>query len=72
MAYDPADRVILIANDRDDPPFVPFISRANYSVLQMLSNTAPASTGGIEQSVWDGPAEKFFIAIPATKTNAKN
>jgi len=28
------------------------------------------STGGIEQPVWDGPAGKFYIAIPATAANA--
>jgi hypothetical protein len=73
LAYDPDDRLILIANDRDSPPFVSFVSQANYSVVKKISYdgvAGPQSTGGIEQSVWDGPAEKFYIAIPATAANA--
>jgi len=73
MAYDPDDRLILIANDRDAPPFVSFVSTAAYSVVKKVSydgTAAPQSTGGIEQAVWDGPAAKFYIAIPATATNA--
>jgi len=73
MAYDPDDRLILIANDRDTPPFVTFVSQASYSVVKKISYdgvSAPKSTGGIEQAVWDGPAWKFYISIPATATNA--
>jgi DNA-binding beta-propeller fold protein YncE len=73
LAYDPDDHLILIANDRDTPPFVSFISTANYSVLKTLpydGTSAPQSTGGIEQSVWDELTGKFYIAIPATSKNA--
>ena len=72
LAYDPVDRLILIANDRDTPPFVTFISTQTYSVVKKLAfdgSQAPQSTGGIEQSVWDDQAGKFYLAIPATKTN---
>lgn len=71
-AYDPEDRLLLIANDRDAPPFVTFISTESYAVVKRISYdgaSAPASTGGIEQPVWDGPAGKFYLAIPATKAN---
>lgn len=71
-AWDPVDGLILIANDRDTPPFVSFISQRTYSVVKKLNydgTAAPASTGGIEQPVWDGAAGKFYIAIPATSTN---
>ena len=73
IAYDPEDRLILIANDRDTPPFVTFVSQATYSVLKKISYdgvSAPKSTGGIEQPVWDQAAGKFYITIPATATNA--
>src|SRR6202043_1879895 len=72
MAWDPQDGLILIANDRDTPPFVSFISQRTYSVVKKLNydgTAAPTSTGGIEQPVWDGPAGKFYIAIPATSAN---
>lgn len=72
LAYDPVDRLILIANDRDTPPFVSFISTDDYMVVKRVAydgSQAPASTGGIEQPVWDGQAGKFYLAIPATKAN---
>ena len=72
LAYDPADSLILIANDRDAPPFVSFISTRSYTVVKKLSydgTEAPQSTGGIEQPVWDGEVGKFYLAIPATKAN---
>ncbi|MBV8905794.1 MAG: hypothetical protein JOZ22_19345, partial [Acidobacteriia bacterium] len=72
LAWDPVDRIILIANDRDSPPFVTFISEQNYTVLGTLKYdgaSAPKSTGGIEQSVWNATTLKFYIAIPATSTN---
>src|ERR1017187_9424460 len=74
LAWDPVDGLILIANDRDAPPFVSFISERTYSVVKTLrydGTAAPQSTGGIEQPVWDGPAGKFYIAIPATSANPK-
>ncbi len=72
LAYDPVDQLILIANDRDTPPFVSFISTQSYSVVKKLAydgSQAPQSTGGIEQSVWNGQTGKFYLAIPATKAN---
>ena len=72
IAYDPVDHVILIANDRDTPPFVTFLSATTYTVLKSINYdgiAGPQSTGGIEQPVWDGPAGKFYIAIPSTKAN---
>jgi hypothetical protein len=72
-AYDPADRLLLIANDRDSPPFVTFISTATYTVVKKIPYdgvSANLSTGGLEQSVWDGVTQKFYLAVPATQTNA--
>jgi len=67
LAYDPLDQVILIANDRDDPPFVTFISVKTRTILSKLPY--PQSTGGLEQPVWDAIAKKFYLAIPATVRN---
>ena len=73
-AYDGVHHLILIANDRDTPPFVSFISTKTYSVVKKISYDGtggnPQSTGGIEQPVWDGNAGKFYLAIPSTKANA--
>lgn len=58
LAYDSADKIILIANDADTPaPFLTFISASgdpdDYHVLGKIvydgKNGSPLSTGGIEQ-----------------------
>jgi hypothetical protein len=72
LAYDPADHLVLIANDQDAPPFVSLIDIETYTVVKRITydgSSAPQSTGGIEQPVWDGPANRFYISIPATKAN---
>jgi hypothetical protein len=78
LAYDPADQIILIANDADTPsPFVTFISAEgdpdDYHVLGKIvydgTKGAPKSTGGIEQPVWDAQRHRFYICIPATAAN---
>jgi len=67
LAYDPADKIILIANDRDAVPFVTFISAETHKVLGRLSY--PQTTGGIEQPVWDPQRHRFYISIPSTVAN---
>jgi len=67
LAYDPLDHIILIANDRDDTPFVSFISQTSRTVLMQLPY--PQTTGGIEQPVWDPIAQKFYLSIPSTIAN---
>jgi hypothetical protein len=75
LAYDPADKIILIANDADVPsPFVTFISAESRTVLGKIfyngKNGAPNTTGGIEQPVWDRQRHRFYISIPSTVANA--
>ena len=76
LAYDPADHIILIANDRATPfPFVSFISagRNPQKVGQIVydgTSGNPTSTGGIEQPVWDKVTRRFYIAIPSTAAHA--
>lgn len=67
LAYDPADKIILVANDRDAVPFVSFISAETHKVLGSLSY--PQTTGGIEQPVWDPQRHRFYISIPSTVAN---
>jgi hypothetical protein len=78
LAYDPRDHVILIANDQDTPaPFVTFIDTATTpptvtgTIVYDGSSGNPKSTGGIEQSVWDGAKREFYLAIPSTAANPK-
>ena len=74
LAYDPLDHIILIANDRDDPAFVTFISTKTRTVLGTLAFPqvkfgSPATVHGLEQSVWNSKTKKFYLAVPATSTN---
>jgi hypothetical protein len=76
LAYDSLDHVILIANDRDTPPYVTFINADKRSVLGTISYPqavfgSPATNHGIEQPVWDGATKHFYISIPGTATHPK-
>ena len=79
LAYDPLDHIILIANDRDNPPFVTFIDTTNpahvVGKIDYPQAIFPDTAGGmpvnhgIEQPVWNTARKRFYIAIPATVTN---
>jgi hypothetical protein len=72
LAYDPEDRIMLIANDRDNPPFITFIDAQTHTVLKTVNYdgvSAPQSTNGLEQPVWNQATFKFYLAVPATKAN---
>jgi hypothetical protein len=78
LAYDPADHIILIANDADTPPFVTFISQERRVVLGHIFYpqavfpdvpNGPPVNHGLEQPVWDQPRHRFYISVPATATN---
>jgi len=72
LAFDPLHHIILIANDKDKPAFVTFISQEARHVLGHLLYDgvhAPLATDGLEQPVWDGQTKKFYLSVPATKTN---
>jgi hypothetical protein len=67
LAYDSLDKIILIANDADDPPFVSFASATSQTILGNIQY--PDATNGIEQPVWDPNTDLFYLAIPQTKQN---
>jgi len=61
LAYDPFERVILIANDASTPPRVTFVSADSYRILgQILFPDAD----GMEQPVWDTQLHSFVINVP--------
>lgn len=74
LAYDSRDHIVAIANDRDNPPFLSFISTKTRTVLGTLSYPqtvfgTPAVGHGLEQTVWDARTRRFYLAVPATKTH---
>jgi len=68
IAYDDRDQIIVAGNDADNPVFLTFIStQAGHKVLGHLP--LPDATDGLEQPVWDRAMGRFYVAVPATKTN---
>jgi DNA-binding beta-propeller fold protein YncE len=67
MAYDPADNLIMVANNADDPPFGTLISVGSRSVVKKITFTD--STNGAEQPQYDPVTGKFYISVPATNAN---
>ena len=75
MAFDPRDKLLLVANNAADPPFATLVDTTTNSIVPKGKITfdgtnadghnAPKATNGIEQSVWDpSHGGRFFISIP--------
>jgi DNA-binding beta-propeller fold protein YncE len=61
LSYDPKDKMILIANPGDTPPFISLISTTTHKVLRhIIFDTA----NGLEQSVFDNRTGLFYLAVP--------
>ncbi len=70
LAYDPRDRIVLVANDAEEPPSVPYVSFIDQRSHQILGTLSfPDATDGIEQPVWDPGSGNFLQAVPETPTN---
>jgi len=68
MCYDPVDKIVMAANNADDPPYVTFISTTTHTVLGKLAfdgnNGTPKSSNGAEQCSWNQRDGKFYITVP--------
>jgi hypothetical protein len=68
LCFDPADKLVMVANDADDPPFVSLISTVDFSIVAKIvmdgTNGTPKATNGIEQCQWSKVTNKFYVAIP--------
>ena len=65
MAYDPIDRILMVSNDGDSPPFLTFISVTDGSVLGHY--TYAAGQDGMEQSAWVPQTGLFYQNVPGDK-----
>jgi hypothetical protein len=72
MAFDPKDRLLLVVNNADTPPFATLISVSTTCVLtvskQIVYTTAASgvnATNGAEQSAWDPSTQRFYESIPS-------
>jgi hypothetical protein len=65
MAYDPIDRILMVSNDGDSPPFLTFISVTDGSVLGHY--VYPKEQDGMEQPVWVRQTGLFYQNVPGPK-----
>jgi hypothetical protein len=79
MSYDPDHHILLVANNAATPnAFVTLISTTSMTVLgQIVFNAATgapfgigAFSGGIEQSVWNSAAGRFYVSVPEVDVDA--
>ena len=65
LAYDPADHIILIGNDRETPPYATLISTDDYRII----GTIPfRDATGLEQPWWDSQLHRFLLNVPAPRS----
>src|SRR2546428_5545564 len=68
LAYDQKDKLILIANDADAPPFASLIDTQTRAVVARIP--LDDATNGVEQPVWDPQTHLFYMSIPPIGANA--
>jgi len=68
LCWDPREKLVMVANNADDPPFASIISTEDYTVKAQIkfdgTNGAPKSNNGAEQCQWSHRTGKFYISIP--------
>src|SRR6516162_3917505 len=70
LAFDPRDRLLLVINNGDTPPFGTLINVSTSCVLsqpkRILFTAANGvnATNGAEQPVWDPNTQRFYVSIP--------
>jgi len=66
MAYDPKDKLLLVANNADTPPFATLISVGAGCTLTLGKKIVFGfSTNGAEQAAWDPVTQRFYQSIPS-------
>jgi hypothetical protein len=69
LAYDAADRIVVIANDQDSPPYLTFISADTQTILGRYTYPDSQTGFGMEQPVWNPKNDRFYQAVPANANN---
>lgn len=67
MAYDPKDKLLLVANNADTPPFGTLISVGAGCALTVGKKIIYTfATNGAEQPAWEPVTQRFYQSIPST------
>jgi len=80
LCYDPADHLIQVANDSDNPPYINFIPTEGpkaYTVVKQINfdglpGDGPNATNGIEQCQWDARSGKIYLNVPEVNGNGSD
>jgi hypothetical protein len=66
LSYDPTNRLVMVANDLDSPPYVSFISVNRDPSKDGVVATIRFGTAidGLEQSVWDPRRHLVYLNVP--------
>ena len=64
MAFDPDDRIVIVGNDRELPPYVTLISADSYAVVGTVR--FPEGSG-LEQPVWNPELHLFMVNVPTAR-----
>jgi DNA-binding beta-propeller fold protein YncE len=68
MAYDPTDRIVIVANSNDEPPFLSLISTdAGHKILAKIP--VPESAENLERSSFHASSGMFYTAIPVLRAD---
>jgi hypothetical protein len=66
MAFDPHDRLLLVVNNAESPPFATIYSVSPTCVLSTPEKiTFAFATGGAEQPAWEPVTRRFYVSIPS-------
>jgi hypothetical protein len=78
LAFDPKDRLLLVINNANDPPFGTLINVSTSCVLSrpktifFTAANGVDATNGAEQPVWDPNTQRFYVSIPQIGSNVQN
>lgn len=73
MAFDPKDRLLLVANNADSPPFATLIKVSKNCKLTVGKRiNITSSTNGAEQAVWEPNTQRFYLSVPSISGTAAN
>jgi DNA-binding beta-propeller fold protein YncE len=68
MAFDPNNRVVIVANSNDDPPFLSLISSGpDRAILAKIP--VPESGENLERSAYHAPSGMFYTVIPVMRAD---
>jgi DNA-binding beta-propeller fold protein YncE len=70
MAYDPKDRVIIVANPNEEPPFLSLVSTQSHKILAKIPVEDAAES--LERSEFYAPTGTFYTDVPMLRADHAN